>query len=98
MHYFVFIFFATILKRKRKLVALLLSYRCIVTITILWLFHTVAWVGLQYVTVVFPDHTHLLFEGLSTEINNRPRTPLMCYLLFIILILKYSIRKYWQKY
>ena len=54
--------FAIILKRKNKLVALLLlSYRCIVTIHVLWLFLTVLWVGLQYVIVVFPDHTHLLF-------------------------------------
>ena len=50
--------FAIILKRKRKLAALLLlSYRCIVTINILLLFLTVPWVGLQYVIVVFPDHT-----------------------------------------
>ena len=55
--------FATILKRKRKLVALLLlSYGCIVTINVLWLFLTVPWVGLQCVIAVFPDHTHLLFE------------------------------------
>ena len=55
--------FAIILKRKRKLVALLLlSYRCIVTINVLWLFLTVPWVGLPYVIVVFPDHTHLLFD------------------------------------
>ena len=54
--------FAIMLKRKRKLVALLLlSYICIVTINVLWLFLTVPWVGLQYVIVVFPDHTHLLF-------------------------------------
>ena len=54
--------FAIILKRKGKLFALpLLSYRCIVTINSLWLFLTVSWVGLQYVIVVFPDHTHLLF-------------------------------------
>ena len=47
--------FAIILKRKRKLVALLLlSYRCIVTINALWLFLRVPWVGLQYVIVVFP--------------------------------------------
>ena len=53
--------FAIILKRKRKLVALLLlSYRCIVTINVLWLFLTVPWVGLQHVIVVFPDHTHFL--------------------------------------
>ena len=54
--------FAIILKRKRKLVALLLlSYRCIFTINVLLLFLTVPWVGLQYVIVVFPGHTHLLF-------------------------------------
>ena len=54
--------FAIILKRKRKLVALLLlSYRCIVTINVLWLLLTVPWIGLQCVIVVFPDHTHLLF-------------------------------------
>ena len=50
--------FAIILKRKRKLVALLLlSYRCIVTINVLW-----PCVSLQYVIVVFPDHTHLLLS------------------------------------
>ena len=55
--------FAIILKRKRKLVALLLLfYRCIVTINVLWLFLTVPWVGLQSVIVVFPDNTHLPFE------------------------------------
>ena len=54
--------FAIILKTKRKLVAmLLLSNRCIVTINVLWLFLTVPWVSLQYVIVVFPNHTHLLF-------------------------------------
>ena len=54
--------FAIILKRKNKLVALLLlSFDCIVTINVLWLFLTVPWVGLQCVIVIFPDHTHLLF-------------------------------------
>ena len=43
----------------RKLVALLLlSYRCIITINVLWLFLMVLWVGLQCAIVVFPDHTH----------------------------------------
>ena len=55
--------FAIVLKRKRKLIALLLlSYRCIVTINVLWLFLTVPWVDLQFVIVVFPDHTHLLLD------------------------------------
>ena len=35
-----------------------------ITITVLWLFLTVPWVGLQYVFVVFPDHTHLRFGSL----------------------------------
>ena len=48
--------FAIILKRKRKLVALLLlSHRCIVTVNVLWLFLTVPWVDLQYEIVVFPN-------------------------------------------
>ena len=52
--------FTIILKRKRKLVAsLLLSYRCIVYVNVLWLFLMVPWVGLQCVIVVFPDHTPL---------------------------------------
>ena len=28
---------------------------------VVWLFSVVPWVGLQFVIVVFPDHTHLLF-------------------------------------
>ena len=52
--------FAIIFKKKRKLAALLLfSYRCIVTINVLWLFLAMPWVGLQCVIVVFPDQTHL---------------------------------------
>ena len=54
--------FAIILKSKRKLIALLvLSYRCIVTVNLLWLFLTVPWIGLKCVIEVFPYHTHLLF-------------------------------------
>ena len=56
---------AIILERKRKLVALLfLSYRCTVSINVLWLFLTVPWVGLQCAIVVFLDHTpHLLLDS-----------------------------------
>ena len=52
--------FAIILMWKRELVALLsLSSWCLVIV--LWLFLAMPWVCLQFVTVVFPDHTHLLF-------------------------------------
>ena len=45
---------------KRDLVALLwLSPRCLVMVV--WLFLTIPRVCLQFVIVVFPDHTHLLF-------------------------------------
>ena len=54
--------FSIILKRKRKLVALLLLSYCIVTVIVLWLFLALPWVGLQCVVVVFPEHTHLLFK------------------------------------
>ena len=60
--------FATILVRKRELVVLLsLSSWCLVIVV--WLFLTVLWVCLQFVIVIFPGHTHLLFcrVGISTS-------------------------------
>ena len=79
--------FAIILKKKRKLVALLLlSYRCIVYVNVLWLFLTVPWVGLQCVIVVFPDHTHLPYghsypgayhSTYTTNISNVPLKKLL---------------------
>ena len=52
--------FAIILMEKRELVALLsLSSWCLMIA--LWLFLAVPWVCLQFVIVVFPDPTHLLF-------------------------------------
>ena len=51
--------FANILKGKRELFGLLgLSFWCLVVV---WLFLAVTCVGLQFVIVVFPDYTHLLF-------------------------------------
>ena len=52
--------FTIILMGKRELVALLsLSSWCLVIVV--WLFLAVPWVCLQFVIVVFPDHTHLFF-------------------------------------
>ena len=60
--------FAIILKSKRKLVVLLLlSYRCIATINVLWLFFALRWVGLQCVIVVFPDHTHFFIALFQSQ-------------------------------
>ena len=51
---------AIILTGKRELVALLsLSSLCLEIVV--WLLLAVPWVCLQFVIVVFPDHTHLLF-------------------------------------
>ena len=55
--------FTIIMARKRELVALLLLYfGCLVTVNVMQLFLVVPWVGLQFVIVVFPDHTHLNFD------------------------------------
>ena len=52
--------FPIILMEKRELVALLsLSSLCLVIVV--WLFLAVPWGCLQFVIVVFPGHTHLLF-------------------------------------
>ena len=49
--------FAIIMMGKRELVDLLwLSSLCL--LIVVWLFFTVPWVYLQFVIVVFPDHTH----------------------------------------
>ena len=54
--------FAIILMGKRELIALLsLSSWCLVMVV--WLFLAVPWVCLQFVIVVFADHTHLLLFG-----------------------------------
>ena len=54
--------FAIILmgKREREVVALLSLFSCCL-VMVVWLFLAVPWVSLQFVIVVFPDHTHLLF-------------------------------------
>ena len=50
-----------ILIGKRELVALLLwSSWYTMTVSVMWLFLAVPWVGLQCLIVVFPDHTHLI--------------------------------------
>ena len=46
---------------NRELAAL----RCLTSwclVIVVWLFLAVPWVSLQFVIVVFPDHTHLLFS------------------------------------
>ena len=64
--------FAIILIGKRELIALLcLSSWCLVIVV--WLFRVVPWVCLQFVIVVFPDHTHLLFLLHLTASNHVSR-------------------------
>ena len=52
--------FAIILMGKRELGALLSLSSWLFVIAV-WLFLAVPWVCLQFVNVVFPDHTHFLF-------------------------------------
>ena len=51
--------FAIILMGKRELVALL-GFSSLSLVIVVWLFLAVPLVCLQFVIVVFPDHTHLL--------------------------------------
>ena len=60
--------FAFILMGKRELVALLsLSSWCLVIVV--WLVLAVPWVCLQFVILVFPGHTHLLFFDVQYHCN-----------------------------
>ena len=62
---------------KRELIALLnLSSWCLVMVR---LFLVMPWGCLQFVIVVFPDHTHLLFLSKLSKSNDKHR-----YLLCII--------------
>ena len=56
---------------RRELVALLsMSSLCLVIVV--WLFLAVSWVCLQFVIVVFPDHTHFFKSS-----RNDPRSGLL---------------------
>ena len=60
---------------KRELVALLsLSSWC--PVIVVWLCLAMPWVCLQFVIVVFPDHTHLLFCYTGYLVNATPPTVL----------------------
>ena len=50
-------------------VLLLLSYGCLVTVYVLWLFLTMPWVGLQCLLVVFPDYTHFFFYNVKINLG-----------------------------
>ena len=52
--------FAIILMGKRELVALLIL-SCWYLVIVVWLFLAVPPVCLQFIIVVFPDHTYLLY-------------------------------------
>ena len=57
--------FEFILTRMKWLVALPMSFDC--KTSVLFLFLTVPRFGLQCVTVVLPDHTHLLFQQVNKQ-------------------------------
>ena len=44
-----------------------------------YLLLTVPWVGLQFVIMVFPDHTHLLFSFIILVTFNERLTKLLAY-------------------
>ena len=56
---------AIILMGERELVALL-SLSSLCHVIVVWLYLAMPWVCLQFVIVIFPDHTHLLFLTQAT--------------------------------
>ena len=58
IQYFVSVYFCNHLDGKRD--------GCLVTVSVLWLFLTVSWVGVRCVIVVCPDHTHLPYNVLTS--------------------------------
>ena len=59
--------FAINLIGNRELVALIsVSYRCLMVVV--WIFLAASWVCLQFLIVIFPDHTHLLIFTKTVEI------------------------------
>ena len=62
IQYFVSILFCNNLNGEERAGCFTLTvFICLVTVSVLWLFLTVPWAGLQCAIVVFPDHTHLPF-------------------------------------
>ena len=62
--------FTTILMGKREMVAsILLSFGRLVTVNALCLFNTIRLVCLQFVIVVFLDHTYFLISKFCTIIT-----------------------------
>ena len=86
--------FAIILKRKRKLVALLLlSYRCIVTVMLCCSSSRCrGLVCSVLVIVVIPDHTHLLFAGKCNKSFYITDKRVYWYSYLIISIVSLSVR------
>ena len=74
---------AIILMGKRKLIALLnLSSWCLVMVERLFL--AVPRGCLQFVIVVFPDHTHLLFLFIVTPIVGVCNCSMFCYIFLYV--------------
>ena len=71
---------AIILMGERELVALLnLSSWCLVMVE--WLFLAVLWDCLLFVIVVFPDHTHLLFSMVQTDLSIQVSSLISAYVI-----------------
>ena len=88
---------AIILMGKRELIALLnLSSWCLVMVERLFL--AVPRGCLQFVIVVFPDHTHLLFLNLnlSSLLSLKPQNKIALYFYFLLLIMSIQMLEWRQ--
>ena len=77
--------FAIILTGKRELVALLSLFSWCLLIVV-WLFLVVPWICQQFVIVVFPEHTHLLFLAFLLTMKHLNFFVLNLFLMFSLVI------------
>ena len=69
----------------------LIVFLIFVTVNVLWLFLTVPRIGLQYVIVVFTDHTHLFSAFADNKGTGQPVYPHCLVSVIVINIGKYHI-------
>ena len=72
VHYLVSSFAIISLEKKDSWLLYLIAFKCHLTVSVLCLFLTVLWVGLQCVIVAFHSHTHFCSCDLLSLILNPP--------------------------
>ena len=62
IQYFMSFYFCNYLAGEEIAGCFKLCSRCLVTVSVLWFFLTMQWIGLQSVIMIFPDHIYFHFR------------------------------------